>query len=154
MSDASVGPRVELEHTHLASAGKTQLTLEDLAGLQPGVARLMLEVGNRFWRCYHAAKAHNRKLARFQMSEGTKLLRQCVIVRPKYDQDMATFIEQDLGRLRAVIEAEDWDRLDEVFAEMTSSVNRLHDVWDHGFLVWKVPEAPPADLVLEPPTED
>ncbi|HUZ19511.1 MAG TPA: hypothetical protein VMU75_02940 [Acidimicrobiales bacterium] len=138
------------DHTHVVSNGKAELTLEDLAMLQPSLARFMLEIGERFWKCYHAAKARNRRLARYQLSEGTKLLKQSVVVRPKYAEDMARFIEEDLGRLRATIEAEDWERFDEVFDAMTASVNRLHDVYDHGYLVWKVPEQPPGDLVLTP----
>ncbi len=150
MSEASGSPDVERGHTHVASNGRTELSLEDLARMQPGMARLMLEVSERFWRCYHAAKAKNRMLARFQLSEGIKLLKQCVVVRPKYEAEMTAFIDRELASLRAVIEAEDWGRLDEVFAEMTTSVNRLHDYFDHGYLVWKVPENPPGDLVLEP----
>ena len=52
------------DHTHVVSNGKAELTLEDLAMLQPSLARFMLEIGERFWKCYHAAKAQNRRLAR------------------------------------------------------------------------------------------
>lgn len=141
-------------HTHVARSGKTNLTLDELAQVQPGLAALMLEIGNRFWRCYHAARAENRRLARFQLSEGTKLLKRCVVLRPQYEADVARFIEDDLGPLRAAIEAADWTQFSVAFAAMTESVNRLHDVWNHGFLVWKVPEQPPGDLVLEPRPED
>lgn len=145
-SDVKVDP----SHTHSATNGKTDLSLEDIARLQPSMARLMLEIGNRFHRCYHAAKAGNRRLARFQLSEGTKLLRQSVVVRPKYAEAMATFIAEDLGRVREAIDAGDPAGFEATFAAMTDEVNRLHDVFDHGFLVWKVPEEPPGDLVLDP----
>ncbi len=150
MGEVADGLEVDRTHTHAASNGKTELTLEDIALLQPSMARLMLEIGNRFHRCYHAAKAGNRRLARFQLSEGTKLLRQSVVVRPRYAEAMATFVERDLAAVREAIDAGDPDRFEAVFAEMTAEVNRLHEVFDHGFLVWKVPEAPPSDLVLEP----
>lgn len=150
MSEPSVDVEVDRSHTHAASNGKVDLTLEEIALLQPSMARLMLEIGNRFHRCYHAAKAGNRRLARFQLSEGTKLLRQSVVVRPKYAEAMATFIAEDLARVREAIDGDDPGRFEEVFAAMTVEVNRLHDVFDHGFLVWKVPEEPPGDLVLEP----
>ena len=150
MSEPSVDVEVDRSHTHAASNGKVDLTLEEIALLQPSMARLMLEIGNRFHRCYHAAKAGNRRLARFQLSEGTKLLRQSVVVRPKYAEAMATFIAEDLARVREAIDGDDPARFEEVFAAMTVEVNRLHDVFDHGFLVWKVPEEPPGDLVLEP----
>lgn len=150
MAETTGEVRVDPTHTHAASNGKTELSLEDIALLQPSMARLMLEIGDRFSRCYHAAKAGNRRLARFQLSEGTKLLRQSVVVRPKYAEAMATFVAEDLARVREAIDAGDPERFEEVFAATTVEVNRLHDVFDHGFLVWKVPEAPPGDLVLEP----
>ena len=150
MVDSAGEVRVDPSHTHAASNGKTELSLEDIALLQPSMARLMLEIGNRFHRCYHAAKAGNRRLARFQLSEGTKLLRQSVVVRPKYAEAMATFVVKDLATVREAIDAGDPERFEEAFAAMTVEVNRLHDVFDHGFLVWKVPEEPPGDLVLDP----
>jgi hypothetical protein len=150
MGEQASGVDIDRSHTHAASNGKTELSLEDLALLQPSMARFMLEIGNRFHRCYHAAKAGNRRLARFQLSEGTKLLRQSVVVRPKYAEAMAGFIAKELGALREAIDAEDPELFEEAFAQMTAEVNRLHEVFDHGFLVWKVPEQPPGDLVLEP----
>lgn len=147
-------PQVDRGHTHAASNGKTELTLDDLAFLQPGLARLMLEIGNRFWRCYHAARVGNRRLARFQLSEGTKLLRLCPVVRPQYADDVARFVEEDLARLREAIDSGDRDRFEAAFEAMTVEVNRLHDVWNHGYLVWQVPKDPPQDLVLEPRPED
>ncbi|MDA8288795.1 MAG: hypothetical protein M0014_10170 [Actinomycetota bacterium] len=154
MTNEQVEVQVERDHTHAASNGKTELSLEALARLQPSVARLMLEIGERFWRCYHAAKAQNRRLARFQLSEGTKLLKQCVVVRPQYDEDMTAFIDGELAALRAAIDEGDWAGFESAFSTMTASVNRLHGDWNHGFLVWQVPEQPPADLVLEPRAED
>lgn len=151
---ADEGPALEESHTHLARSGKTALTLEQLAQVQPGLASLMLEVGNRFWRCYHAAQAENRRLARFQLSEGTKLLKRCAIVRPQYGEDISGFIETEVASLRTAIEAGDWAGFSVAFSAMTESVNRLHEVWNHGYLVWKVPEQPPTDLVLTPRPED
>ncbi len=145
---------LDTSHSHRAEAGKVTLTLEQLAEVQPGLAAVMLEIGGRFWRCYHAARAENRRLARFQLSEGTKLLRKAAILRPKYADDIATFIAEDLATLRDAIEAADWAGFEVAFAAMTASVNSLHEVWNHGYLVWRVDPEPPRDLVLEPRPED
>lgn len=145
---------VDRRHTHVASSGKAELTLDQLAFLQPGLARLMLEIGNRFWRCYHAAAAQNRRLARYQLSEGTKLLRMCAVVRPQYREDVERFVDEEVARLREAVEAAEWEAFEVAFAEMTETVNRLHDKWNHGYLVWQVPKEPPQDLVLEPRPED
>jgi hypothetical protein len=144
VSDATTG------HTHVAHNGKTELSLDELASIQPGMARLMVEVSDRMWKCYHAGAAGNRPLARYQLSEATKIMKTSVLVRPKYAAAMQDFIAGELASLRAVIEAEDWHRFDEAFEDVVAAANRYHEEFDKGFLVWQVPEVPPADLDLRP----
>ncbi len=55
------------EHDHVIDTGKSKLTLEELGAVQPGMARVMPEIGVRIWKCYYAGKAHNKPLARFQL---------------------------------------------------------------------------------------
>ncbi len=138
------------DHTHLANNGKAELSLDELASIQPGMARLMVEVSDRMWKCYHAGAAGNRPLARYQLSEATKIMKTSVVVRPKYADAMQDFISGELASLRAAIEAEDWGRFEEAFEDVVTATNRYHEEFDKGFLVWKVPEVPPADLDLRP----
>ena len=49
--------------------GKSELSIEDIAMIQPGLARIMPEVGQRTWKLYYAAKAGNWPLATFQFKE-------------------------------------------------------------------------------------
>lgn len=144
---------IALDHTHAPSNGKVELTLEQLALMQPGVARLMLEVGNRFSRGYHAAKAENVRLAKFQLSEGMKVLRICGVVQPRYADAIAQFNDEHVMAMRDLLDAKDWGRLDEAWAALTAEVNRWHEEFAHGFLVWKVDPNPPGDLDLTPPAE-
>lgn len=141
---------VATDHTHAPSNGKVELTLEQLALMQPGVARLMLEVGNRFGRGYHAAKARNARLARFQLSEGTKLLRLCGVVQPRYHDAIEEFVALHVEPLRRLLEEGRFEDLDTSFEALTKDVNRWHEEFNHGFLVWKVPATPPEDLDLTP----
>ncbi|MHB8246676.1 MAG: hypothetical protein ACYDGN_15265 [Acidimicrobiales bacterium] len=143
-------PEPASDHTHLADNGKAKLTLDELAGIQPGMARLMVEVSDRMWKCYHAGRARNRPLARYQLSEATKILKAAAVVRPKYAESMQQFIGEEMASLRAAVEGEEWGRLEEVFAEVVSATNRYHDQFDKGFIVWKVPAEPPSDLDLSP----
>jgi hypothetical protein len=138
------------DHTHAPSNGKVELTLEQLALMQPGVARLMLEVSNRFSRGYHAAKAENSRLARFQLSEGSKVLRLCAVVQPRYVEAVDQFMAEHVNVVRDLIEAKQWDRLDLAWEAMTKEINRWHEEFAHGFLVWKVSDTPPEDLDLTP----
>lgn len=138
------------DHTHLVNNGKAELTLDELAAIQPGMARLMVEVSDRMWKCFHAGRARNRQVARYQLSEATKIMKASVVVRPKYTDSMRRFIDEEMAALRQVIEAEEWERFDEAFDAVVVATNRYHDEFDKGFLVWKVPEDPPRDLDLTP----
>jgi hypothetical protein len=138
------------DHTHLADSGKAQLSLDELAAIQPGMARLMVEVSDRMWKCYHAGRARNRALARYQLSEATKIMKTSAVVRPKYAEAMQRFIGEEIAWLRQVVESEDWEAFPGAFDAVVASANRYHDEFDKGFLVWKVPEDPPRDLDLSP----
>ncbi|MGH9171997.1 MAG: hypothetical protein ACRD0Z_14180 [Acidimicrobiales bacterium] len=138
------------DHTHVANSGKAELSLDTLAAIQPGMARLMVEVSDRMWKCYHAGKAGNRPLARYQLSEATKIMKTSAVVRPKYADSMSKFIAEEIAALRAVIEAEDWDRFEDVYADVVTATNKYHGDFDKGFLVWQVPQDPPRDLDLRP----
>src|SRR5579875_421500 len=103
------------DHSHLANNGKAELTLDQLAAIQPGMARLMVEVSDRMWKCYHAGKAHNRPLARYELAEATKILKTAVVVRPKYAAAMGDFIEGEVASLRRIVEEEDWEGFERAF---------------------------------------
>jgi hypothetical protein len=149
MTDTPGVPRAT-DHTHVADSGKAQLTLDELAAIQPGMARLMVEVADRMWKCYHAGKAHNRPLARYQLSEANKILKTSILVRQKYYDATQRFIAEEMAALRAVIEAEEWDRFEAAYDDVVRATNRYHEEFEKGFLVWRVPEDPPRDLDLTP----
>jgi hypothetical protein len=47
---------VATDHTHAVHNGKRELTIDELAMMQPGMDRLMAEVGYRVHRLYYAAR--------------------------------------------------------------------------------------------------
>jgi len=135
-------------HEHLLDTGKGELTLAALGPLLPGMAEIMPLVGARIWRCYHAGLAGNRPLARFQLQEAVNLLEKGAFLRPKYADDIAAFVEQEVAKVRETIEAEDWTGFAAAFDAMVDAANAYHDVHDKAFLRWKVPADPPPDLDL------
>ena len=66
-----------MEHTHTVHNGKRELTIDELARMQPGMDRLMAEVGPRLHRCYHAAGAGNWPLAAYFAKSAAKQLALC-----------------------------------------------------------------------------
>ncbi|HET9092818.1 MAG TPA: hypothetical protein VFN50_10435 [Acidimicrobiales bacterium] len=145
-----MAPEPASDHTHLVDNGKARITLDQLAAIQPGMARLMVEIADRMWKCYHAGKARNRPLARYELSEATKILKASVVVRPKYTESVEQFVAGELAFLRAVVESERWEEFEAAFDAVVSATNRYHEEYDKAFLVWKVPAEPPRDLDLTP----
>lgn len=140
----------ENEHDHEIAVKGGSFALSDLGHLLPGMAEVMPLVGERIWKCYYAGKARNRTLARFQLAEAVNLMQKGSILRPKYAEDMETFIDESVGAVKKCIESEDWDGFDRAFAAMVEVANANHEKYDKGFLRWKVPEQPPPDLDMTP----
>lgn len=149
-SDSSPDARPDTEI--LVDNGARQLTLDELGRSQPGMARLMVEIGNRAWKGWYAAEAGNWPLARWQLNQAAKLLDQSAFVRPKYQAAMADFLADDFQPLRDAVKAADWEAFTAAFDRMVTRTNHYHEVFGKGFIRWKLPSAPPLDLELTPPT--
>jgi hypothetical protein len=136
------------DHDHEIAIKGGAFDLSDLGHLLPGMAEIMPLVGERVWKCYYAAKAHNRKLAAFQLKEAVNLMQKGSILRPKYEEDMDAFIAGEVATLQANIEAEDWDAFETNFNTMVDQANAYHEKYDKSFLRWQLPSSPPPDLDL------
>jgi hypothetical protein len=138
------------EHDHVVDTGKSELTLDELGHVQPGMARVMPEVGVRIWKCFYAGKAKNKPLAAFQLKEAVNLMEMGVMLRPKYTDNMYKFIEEQVESVKQAIESEDWDKFEAAFHEMVDQANAYHELYDKPFLRWKIPDEPPPDLDMTP----
>jgi len=127
-----------------------RLELEQLTALQPGLARLMPEIGARFWKAFYAARATNWPLASWQLREMRKLFRLCEVTRPKYTTDIEAWMLDDLDPLMAALDAHDFGAFEKLYHEAVDSANDLHRRWQKEWIVWKLPDAPPPDLDLTP----
>jgi hypothetical protein len=138
------------DHDHVIDTGKGEFSLSELGHLMPGMAEIMPLVGGRIWKCYYAGMAHNKQLARFQLSEAVNLMEKGAFLRPKYAENMEKFINEEVGALSKAIESEDWDAFQTAFDEMVGAANAYHEVYDKGFLRWQVPSEAPPDLDFTP----
>lgn len=148
MSDDNIEKRVR--ELTFENGNGAQLGIEDLAAMQPGLARLMPEVGARVWKLYYAAKARNWPLARFQLKEAKKLMELGAITRPKYEENLGKFLDEHVKPMMAALEAEDGARFEEEFRKSIEQANAYHELYDKPFLRWKVPDQPPPDLDMTP----
>jgi hypothetical protein len=131
-------------------ANPERLSPDELTRLQPGLARLMPEIANRFWRAVYSARAGNWRLARWQIAEMNKLFHLCTITRPKYTHDIDEYLHEEVEPLLLAIAAEDLPAFERRAAEAVESANELHRRWEKGYIVWKLPESGPPDLDLTP----
>jgi hypothetical protein len=138
------------DHDHDIAIKGGSFALSDLGHLLPGMAEVMPLVGERVWKCYYAGKARNRTLARFQLSEAVNLMEKGAILRPKYADDLESFISEHVALVRKCIEEEDWENFESAFAAMVDAANANHEKYDKAFLRWKIPEQPPPDLDMTP----
>jgi hypothetical protein len=136
------------EQQPVAHTSHTDITLDQLGGIQPGLARLMAEVSDRYWILYYAAKGGNWKLAALQSSELEKALRIGEITRPKYTAHMEAFIKGPLTAMNKAIEKRDWITFESVYKTGIITANAYHREWNHEEIVWQLPDEPPKHLRL------
>lgn len=137
------------DHSHVVNNGKRDLTIDELAMMQPGMDRLMAEVGQRCHRLYYAAKAGNWKLAEYFYTSIVKQLKLCATSRPKYAEDIATYLDEDCAPLREALRNRDPEAFDSTYVVLVDRANHYHDVWKKPWLHWVTPSTPPADLDLK-----
>ena len=126
------------------------VTLDEIAEIQPGMARLMLEYSQRMWIAWYAAKAGNWELARHEVSEARKLHRAAEVTRPKYTERLRQFEREHVEPLLQAIAAKEWTAFEAAFAAAVEAANRNHDELGYAYIQWQVPKEPPGFLRLEP----
>ncbi len=120
-----------------------ELTLEQLAEVQPGLARLMKEIGDRFHVLYYAAKGGNWKLAEHEQKVTISILKVGATLRPKFQEDITRFIQSHLHPLAESIKAKDWETFKHCFKNAVDGTNKLHEKYGYGFIHYKLSKTPP-----------
>jgi hypothetical protein len=134
------------DHTHVVHNGKRELTVDELALMQPGMDRLMAEVGARTHRLYYAAMARNWRLAEYFYRGVVKQLRLCAATRPKYAEEMARFLERECIPVLDAIKAGDLDAFETAYAQLIDRANELHGVFGKAWIKWVTPKSAPEEF--------
>ncbi len=133
--------------------GKTkhgELTLDQLAELQPGLGTLMRDISDRYWILYYAAKGGNWDLAAYQLRGLRSLYKKGSTTRPKYTGMLDEYSKQIFDPLLKHIEAKNFAEFEKVYMEGIDLANKMHGATKHGEIIWKLPPNPPAHLDLGP----
>jgi len=128
----------------------TELSLDEIAEMQPGLGRIMPEVSDRYWILYYAAKGGNWALAAHELNELGGLLRLGITTRPKYKDHLDSFINSHMVALRKAIDANDWPAFERAYQKGVEGSNAYHRDLGHGEIEWILPEDPPKHLRLSP----
>ena len=84
-------------------SGKNSMSIEDMAAVQPGLARIMPEIGARTWKLFYAAKHANWPMAKFQYKEIIGLFEMGAFMRPKHEAALNQYLEENWKPLEATI---------------------------------------------------
>jgi hypothetical protein len=141
MADDSASPVAHTKHG--------DLSLDQIAEQMPGMARLMVEISDRYWIMYYAAKGGAWDLARHEFGELRKTMQQAGVVRPKYAEPLAGFIAEKLKPLEAAIRAKDWAAFEAQFRDTADAANEMHVEFGYNYIVWQLPDEPPKHLRLQ-----
>ena len=130
--------------------GHREMSVEDVATIQPGLGRIMPEVGARTWKLYYAAKAGNWALATFQAKEIKGLMELGAFTRPKHEEALNKFMEEEWKLLQEAVNKQDFAAFEAAFHKAVDAGNAYHELKDKPYIVWKLPDTPPPDLDLRP----
>ena len=128
------------------------LSLQQLAEMQPGMARLMDEYGRRFWALYYAAKAGNWELARYMHKQLLGLGNIAATARPKYAEAVREFEGEHMKAIGDSLAAMDWAAFDTAYRAAVTASDEYHTRFNYGFIRFRLPDHPPEWLKMDPQT--
>lgn len=130
-----------------------ELSMNQLADVQPGMARLMDELADRFWYMYYSAKGGNWKLASHNLNEVKSLFRIALTVRPKYATDLGAFSKKYFDQISEAIGKQDWEKFVKAFDESVVASDEYHDKYGFDYIRFTLPSKAPEHLDLSPPNK-
>lgn len=130
-----------------------RLSLEQMAGLMPGLGTLMPVIADRFGWMVHAGRGGNWRLATYQLRKVRKLFGMGKTTRPRWTETIDAYVEGSLEPIRAAIEERDVDAFEAAVAAAVEEANRIHGNTGYGYIRYRVPDSPPEHMELGPDEE-
>ncbi len=123
-----------------------EMTIDQLAEIQPGMAKLMQEVADDYSSAYYAAKGGNWKLAAHELNLVRSVFRTAKVTRPKYVQDLDAFDAEYLTPIFKAIQQKDWAVADEAFQRGIEGSDKYHDKYGYDYIRFVLPQESPSRL--------
>jgi hypothetical protein len=139
-----------VEAMRFVSEAGRDMAIDEIATIQPGLGRIMPEIGARTWKLYYAGKAGNWPNALYQWKEAKKLFELGAFTRPKHEAALEEYLRDDWAPIGKAIEQKDMAAFLAAMAKAVDSANAWHEKKDKPYIRWKIPSEPPPDLDLTP----
>ena len=128
-----------------------EMTIDQLAEIQPGMAAAMKEVAERYTNTYFAAKGGNWRMAAHQLNQVRAAFRTAKVTRPKYADDLTAFDREYLQPIFKAIHDEDWDQFELAFRKGEEGSDAYHDRRGYPYIRYVRPRDPVSHLHFGPP---
>lgn len=119
------------------------LTLGQIADMQPGLGTVMIEYGHRFYLAYYAAKAANWGLASYELKEQTEIQEVGEMTRPGHAAELKAFEHTYLDPLMADAKAKNWNNFAKDYAAAIEGCNACHAGTGHPYIKYRLPTHAP-----------
>ena len=128
-----------------------EMTIDQLAEIQPGMAALMKVVGERFTETYYAAKGGNWKLAAYHLNQLRAAFKVAKVTRPKFAEDLTAFDQEYLVPIFKAIHDQSWDEFEKTFKKGEAGSDVYHDKRGYPHIRYVLPKEAPTNLYRGPP---
>ena len=128
-----------------------EMTLDQLAEIQPGMASLMKLVGERYTLTYYAAKGGNWKLAAYHLNQLRGAFRTAKVTRPKFAEDLTAFDKEYLQPIFKAIHDQNWGEFEAAFKRGEHGSDLYHEKRGVSYIRYALPESVPSNLFQGPP---
>lgn len=128
-----------------------EMTIDQLAEVQPGMAAAMKVVGERYTLTYYAARGGNWKLAAYHLNQLRVAFRNAKVTRPKFADDLATFDGEYLQPIFKAIHDQNWAEFDAAFKNGERGSDSYHEKRGVSYIRYALPDQAPSNLYMGPP---
>ncbi|MEE9182163.1 MAG: hypothetical protein V3U33_06340 [candidate division NC10 bacterium] len=127
-----------------------ELTLDQLASIQPGMARLMEEMAHRYSLMTYACKGGNWALGHHELKQLRGIFRIAVTTRPKYGTELEAFDREYLTPMERAIAERDLEAFLVAVHRGIAASDEVHRRLGYPFIRYRLPKQPPDHLDLGP----
>lgn len=127
-----------------------EMTLDELASIQPGLGTVMLEYSRRYWIIYYACKKGNWDLALYELKELREIADVGMKTRPKWARELADFDDRYLKPLEEAMKAHDWAGFEKAYNAGMKGSDEVHRRLGFHYIRYRLPERAPDFLDINP----